>query len=118
MRNTMKKDIININEGIVKNFVESLRPEDLEIRKQVDFGYSYNGQVIEIFEIRPAWDNPKEIMHLAFAKLRYTKTKSNWKLYWMRGNLKWDVYEEFPSNITLANVLTVINEDKHGCFFG
>ena len=49
MRNTMKKDIININEGIVKNFVESLRPEDLEIRKQVDFGYSYNGQVIEIF---------------------------------------------------------------------
>lgn len=109
---------IDINEVIVKNFIETLRPEDLEIRKELDFGYFYDGKSFEIFEIRPRWDKPEEKMNNSFAKFKYVKSKNKWKLYWMRGNLKWDLYEEFPSNVTLENVLKIMNEDKHGCFYG
>lgn len=32
---------ININEVYIKHFIEALRPKDLEIRKQLDFGYTW-----------------------------------------------------------------------------
>ena len=114
----MKNNEIDIHEVIVKNYVESIRPEELEIRKELDFGYSYDGQNFEIFEIRPQYDKPEEILHTPCAKITFVKSKRIWKIYWMRGNLKWDLYEEFPSQVTLENVLQVVNEDKHGCFYG
>jgi len=51
----MKKEIIDINESTIKQFVETLRPVDEEMRKQVDIGYSYYSKVIvvELYEIRP-----------------------------------------------------------------
>ena len=50
---------IDFNESLVNNFVESIRPQDEEIRKQVDIGYSYEKNTIILFEIHPAWDDPK-----------------------------------------------------------
>ncbi|CAM4253918.1 DUF3024 domain-containing protein [Gillisia hiemivivida] len=114
----MKKDIIDINESTIKKFVESLRPEDPEIREKLDFGYSYDGKIIEIFEIRPEWDKPKEIQHIPFVKIRYYKSKNSWNLYWMRGNLKWESYEPFPNSSHLNKILEIIQEDKYGCFYG
>jgi hypothetical protein len=114
----MKKGVIDINESTIKKFVESLRPEDPEIRKKLDCGYSYDGKIIEIFEIRPEWDNPKEIQHFPFVKIRYYKSKNVWKLYWMRGNLKWELYEPFPNSSHLNKILEIIQEDKYGCFYG
>ena len=38
----MTNSTIDINESTIKNYVESLRPENLEIREQVDIGYSYD----------------------------------------------------------------------------
>ena len=35
-------ETIDFNEALVKNFVESIRPQDEEIRKQLDLGYSYD----------------------------------------------------------------------------
>ena len=43
----------------IKSFVEALRPEDLEIRKELDYGYSYDSKIAEIFEIRPHWGKSK-----------------------------------------------------------
>ena len=40
---------IDINESTIKKYVESLRPENLEIRKQVDIGYSYDGKTDQPF---------------------------------------------------------------------
>lgn len=114
----MFKPVIDINESTIKQFLETIRPEDLEMRKQIDFGYTYDGKIIEMFQLRPKWDNPKEIIQIPFAKIRYYKSKNEWKLYWMRGNLKWDVYQPFPSSSYLAQILDHIKVDKFGCFFG
>ena len=116
--NFMKKDIIDINESTIRKFVEALRPEDPEIRKKLDFGYSYDGKIIEIYEIRPRWDKPEEIQHIPFVKIRYYKSRNIWQLYWMRGNLKWELYEPFPSSSHLNKILEIIQEDKFGCFYG
>lgn len=116
----MNKEVIDINDSTIKGFVEELRPADPEMRKQVDIGYSYRSKikVAELFEIRPKWDNPKEIQHLPFARIKHYKAQNFWKLYWLRASGKWDPYEPKPTATNLTEILATIKNDKHGCFFG
>ncbi|HET8885790.1 MAG TPA: hypothetical protein VFM70_05485 [Salinimicrobium sp.] len=76
----MKNTTIDINEITIKKFVESLRPDDPEIQKEIDFGYFYDGKVFELYEIRPIWNHPNEIQHIKFAKIRFYKSRKEWNL--------------------------------------
>ena len=114
----MKNTTIDINESTIKNYVESLRPENLEIRSQLDFGYSYDGKFAILYEIRPVWDNPKKTQHIEFAKIRFYKSRQIWNLYWMRASGKWELYEPFPESTHLEQIIEIIKEDKHSCFYG
>lgn len=114
----MKNTTIDINELTIKQFIESLRPENEEIRKKLDFGYSYDGKVVKLYEIRPIWNNPKEIQHLEYAKIRFYKSRHKWNLYWMRASGKWELYDPFPESTHLKSILKIIKEDKHHCFYG
>ncbi len=82
----MSKPLISMVEVQLTSFIEAKRPADPEIRKQLDYGYSWDGQTALLFEIRPQWDDPTKILELPFAKLRFVKSSKIWKLYWMRGS--------------------------------
>lgn len=114
----MKTNPIDINLTILNDFVESLRPESLEIRDQLDFGYSYDGSIVYIYEIRPDWSDKTKKESFNFVKIRYYKTRKEWYLYWMRASGKWELYKPFSTSPHLAKILKVISEDKYGCFFG
>lgn len=114
----MKDDPIDINEATVKQYVESIRPKDPEIRKQVDISYSYDGKIFILFEILPFFEDPEKISHLDFAKIRYYKSREEWNLYWKRASGKWELYEPFPEASHLGKIIEKIEADPHGCFFG
>lgn len=114
----MKNTIIDINESTIKKYVEYLRPENLEIRAQVDIGYSYTKKVVILFEIRPEWDDPRKKQQIEFAKIRHYKSRKEWNLYWIGSNGKWQLYEPFPSSTYLGKIIEIIKEDKYGCFYG
>ena len=114
----MPTKIIDINEATIKKYVASLRPEDLEIRNQIDIGYLYKANVVGLFEIRPDWQNPNQMQKIEFARIRFYKTKKIWKLYWMRASGKWELYEPFSESTHLGKIIEIIKEDKHGCFYG
>ncbi|MGX1753440.1 DUF3024 domain-containing protein [Sphingobacterium sp. NPDC055346] len=113
-----KKEPISMIEVQLKSFVDAKRPKDEEVHKQLDFGYSWDGQTALLFEIRPQWNNPASILELPFAKLRFVKSSKLWKLYWMRGSGKWEAYEPKPEANNLQEMLTEINHDGYGYFFG
>ena len=104
-------------EKVVKAFVDKHRPPP-HIRKDLDLGYRLKGQSVELFEIRPRWDNPKELLEHAVAKATYVKTQGVWKLYWQRADLKWHSYEPYPAAKSLDAILKVVGIDAYGCFFG
>jgi len=114
----MSNKTIDINESYIKAYVESKRPDDQEIKAQLDFGYSFDGKAAILFEIRPVWKVPDKIQHIEYAKIRYYKSKKEWNLYWKRASGKWELYEPFPRSTFLEIVLMTIEEDKHGCFYG
>lgn len=98
-------------------FVDRKRPPE-EIRDEVDLGYSYQNYTVEIFEIRPRWDDKSTIQHIPVAKSRYIKSQNVWRIYWMRSNLKWTPYAPQPEVKRINDFLNIVDQDALGCFFG
>ncbi len=104
-------------EWMVGAFIEMRRPP-VHLRDKVDIGYRISGQSIEIFEIRPVWNDPGEKMEPPIAKATYVKSRDLWKVFWMRADMKWHGYDTGAVVRTLEEFLEVVAEDSHGCFWG
>jgi len=104
-------------EKLVSAYVEKHRPP-AHIRSQVDLGFRIKDQSIEIFEIRPLWNNPDKIIEEMQAKTTYVKKTKTWKVYWQRADLKWHSYQPTPEVETLEEFLALVDKDDHCCFKG
>jgi hypothetical protein len=104
-------------ENAMAAFLTKHRPPP-HIRPQLDIGYRLIEQSVEIFEIRPQWDNPSIIREHPFAKATYVRTQSLWKVYWKRADLKWHGYEPASTVKSIEEFLTAVDADPYGCFFG
>lgn len=102
---------------LIQTELELLRPPE-NIRKELDYGFSFEYNTLILYEIRPKWDDKSVLMKSEFAKAKFIISKNIWKLYWMRVNLKWYAYEPKPEVKTLKNLFKTIREDKFSCFFG
>lgn len=87
-------------------------------KDELSFEYRIIGHDVFILEIRPLWTNPQEKTKLSVAKLKYNRTRNVWQLYWQRANGKWLKYEGNPDNKGLSGLVTEIDQDSFGCFFG
>jgi hypothetical protein len=104
-------------EKVLASYRDEIRPRP-DIRDQLDFGYRIKDQSVELFEIRPAWRSPGEMIEHPVFKATYVKSKHHWKLYWMRGNLKWYRYDPHPIARTLEEIIDVVRKDEWACFYG
>jgi Protein of unknown function (DUF3024) len=98
-------------------FIERRRPPPA-IRSKLDMGYRISGHSVELFEIRPHWQDGTKMMETPVAKATLVRTKNLWKVFWMRQDLKWHGYEPCAQVQTLDAFLEVVDRDAHCCFFG
>ena len=110
------ENIVDIIE-IMENWMERIRPP-VHIRPKLDISYKIVDQSIIVFEIRPAFQNPMELKELPYARTTYVKSENIWKVYWMRANLKWTLYEPRPMVKNLQAFVKLVDEDKYHCFKG
>ena len=99
------------------NFMARHRPPP-HIRPKLDLGYRISGHSVELFEVRPQWNNPKQTMEHPVAKTTFVRTQNLWRVFWMRRDLKWHGYEPNSEVATLHAFLEVVGRDEYGCFFG
>ena len=102
---------------VMENFIDKNRPPE-NIRHQVDLTYKIEGQSVIVFELRPRWNKPEEIMECNIAKTTFVHAKKYWKVFWQRSDLKWHSYKPKPIVKTVKEFVKVIEEDKYGCFWG
>ncbi|WP_010255373.1 DUF3024 domain-containing protein [Myroides injenensis] len=107
---------VNFFEQIVSNFIEEIRPQDVEFRKIIDFEFTSKNNVFELYCVRPAFFDPSLVIRLPYAKFKYVKTQNIWKLYWKLANGKWTSYDKLPESDDLLVILNEIKEDPLGCF--
>lgn len=98
-------------------YVEKHRPP-AHIRDKRDLSFRVKDQSVEIFEIRPRWNNPVEKIEESVAKATYIKSKHIWKIFWMRADLKWHRYDPEPEVKSIETFLDVVERDQYSCFFG
>ena len=104
-------------EKIVRQYVEKRRPP-AHMRNEIDLSFRVKGQSVEIFEIRPMWNNQNEKIEESVAKATYVKSRNIWKVFWQRADLKWHQYDPDPEVKTLEEFLDVVERDEYACFFG
>ena len=85
---------------------------------RVDLAFRIRGQSVEIFEIRPVWNDATRTIEHSVAKATYNRRKRVWKLYWQRADLKWHGYQPVLEVASLDQFVAVVDEDAYGCFFG
>lgn len=107
----------NIVERQIHAYIENMRPEE-EMRDKLDIGFSFENNVVEIFEIRPVWDDKSKKANYAVAQGRYIKSRGVWKIYWKRSDLKWHIYQPLAEVNTVQEFLDEVSMDPYGCFFG
>jgi hypothetical protein len=98
-------------------FMDRRRPPP-DIRPKLDIGYRITGHSVEIFEIRPDWQDPTKTMEHPVAKATFVRTKNVWRVFWMRRDLKWHGYEPNLEVHSLEAFLNVVDRDEYSCFFG
>lgn len=89
-----------------------------EFKAELSLEYSVKGHNVNIFERRPRWDGKPGITETPVAKLTFTRTSGKWRLLWMRGNLKWHPYEAKSTRGDLLELVSEVDSDVWGCFFG
>lgn len=101
----------------LEKFLES-KPSPAHIRDELDISYRLENQSVEIFEIRPLWNNPAEKIETPIAKATFVKSCKIWRIYWQRADLKWHRYDPVPQVKQLEDFLAVIAQDEYACFWG
>lgn len=106
-----------LHEKQMAEFVEKHRPA-VEIRNEVDLAFRIDGQSIVIYEVRRHWKDASRRIESAIAKTTFVRTTWNWKVFWMRRDLKWHSYPVQPIAKSLTEFLDLVEEDVKGCFWG
>lgn len=88
-----------------------------EISDKLRLEYVVTRHDIVIFEVRPHWNLPGEKLDTPVAKIKYVRSRNEWRLYWMRQDLKWHLYEPHSGG-SLEELVEVIDQDRLCCFFG
>jgi len=101
----------------LEKFLAIRRPHP-SIRHELDMGYRIENQSIEIFSVRPDWQDPDKTMEESHAKATFVKSRGIWKIFWLRADLKWHAYEPAPTVRHLEEFLEIVNTDQYACFFG
>jgi hypothetical protein len=106
--------------GRIENSVGALcrRRSPPQLRDKVEFAYTIDGHSVSVYEIRPRWDNPRQRYTLGVARFRFIRAQKQWKLYWMRRDLKWHLYDPEESPTDLESLVRLVDEDRYGAFFG
>ncbi len=104
-------------EYALAEFMKKRRPPPY-LRREVDLGYRIEGQSVEIFEVRPEWENPENKIEIPIAKATYVKSRRIWKVYWKRSDLKWHLYDPAPEVDSIEEFLDIVDRDEHYYFWG
>ena len=91
-----------------------------QFKNQLQIIYEIKGHSVLVFETRPPWNKPGEWTKLGVAKFNFIRSRKEWKLYWMRQDLKWHAYDPEIRGMThaLEQLARLVDEDQYGAFFG
>lgn len=93
-------------------------PKDPRVRSQLKVGFRFDGFSVILFESRLHFMPPHEWHEEPVAKFTYVRSGRIWRLFRMLRDLKWHGYEPFPESRDLAPLVSEVQTDPTGIFWG
>ena len=103
-------------DSIMQKFWHKHRPPE-HARHQVQLSYEIKNQSVEVFLIRVFGQDKSQTVREPIIKATYVKKLGIWKIYWLRDNMRWYLYEPFPEAVDLETVLQIVVDDYYGCYW-
>jgi hypothetical protein len=104
--------------GMIEEYFWNRRRPPLNLRDKIREGQRITENAVELFFVRPLWNDPAQEVEEPIAKARYIKSRNVWRIYWMRADSKWHSYPPVPEVKTFEEFLFLVEEDANACFFG
>jgi hypothetical protein len=104
--------------ALIEDLIWSKRRPPLHFREKVREGQRIKGGEIELFLVRPLWNDLTREVEESIAKTQYVRSRKVWRVLWKRGDLKWHPYSPCPEVESLEAFLRLVAEDPHACFWG
>jgi hypothetical protein len=91
-----------------------------QVRDQVRVEVDVADRHVTIVECRPRWraDPDAEWTRFPIARLRYTKSRKQWSLYWRDRDERFHEYDRLPPSAAVEALLTEIERDPTAIFWG
>jgi hypothetical protein len=104
----------------IKAIVEPFcaRRSPAHVRQHVRTEYRVKGQDVLIVEVRIVWDDPIRWVEHGIAKIRFNRKSKEWRLFWQRASLRWEIYQPRAADRNLGVLVDELDRDPHGRFFG
>lgn len=102
----------------VRRWADGRVPE--RARRQVQVEIETSDRAVTIVERRAPWrqDIGPEWSRFPIARLRYTKSRGLWTLYWRDRNLKFHRYDLIDPTPDISALLAEIDRDPTAIFWG
>lgn len=86
---------------------------------KVNLSYKIRGNSVTIIESRAPWfEGVNEWSSMSVAKIRYDEKSGKWTLYCADRNDKWHEYSDMEPTTKIDKILSEIDEDPTGIFWG
>lgn len=101
---------------LFSSYCESKVPHHVSDQFRVE--YVIRGQEIRLLESRPHWlDKSKWVSH-KIARFRKENATNLWYLYYADRNGRWHLFEPCPSEADIEKLLSEVEKDPSGIFWG
>ena len=89
-------------------------------RDQIRYELDIEDRSITLYECRPPWREgiSTEWSRFPIVRLRYTKARKEWAIYWRDRNSKFHRYDPIPASRRLQELLDLVDGDQSGIFWG
>jgi hypothetical protein len=102
----------------IRRWADRRVPE--HVRDQVRLEVAVADRTVTILECRPPWqpEYGPDWTRFPIARLRYTKSRNRWSLYWRDRNLKFHEYDRAEPSPDVQDLLDEIDRDPTNIFWG
>ena len=88
-------------------------------RSQVRLEHERRGNAVTLIERRPVWDDAAaEWTAMPIAQLRYDRKRGVWTLWCADRRRRWHLYDAAPPTRRIEELLTALDRDSTGIFWG
>lgn len=109
-------DELNMIEESVGKFCE--RRTLPALKHNIRLMYEIEHHTVTIYEERPRWNDPSSMIKYGKARFRFSRNTGLWTIFWMRANLKWNVFPPIHPTHSLQELVDEVDKDSYHAFFG